>query len=319
MSTKDPANQNKVALITGASSGFGREFAELFARDGHNLLLVALQDGHLPQVADFIKEKYGVRVEIIELDLTEPSAGQSIEEFITAKGLHVTHLVNNAGMGIYGKFANVPWNTQHVLLELNMGILTELCHRIIPHMLAHGGGRILNVASMAAFQPGPYYATYYASKGYVLLLSEALREEYERDGVIISTLCPGPSPTNFFKLHPKVATSWLMRIYMTPPARIAELGYRGLLKGKRIIIPGIIFQFIPFGSRFVPRAVVARLSRMLVEVALRTWSSAYFAFLKFRKNRAMMGMNSSKLLRKSKGGFWMKKPRSMMLERCKSL
>lgn len=260
---------NKVALVTGASSGFGLEFAKLFAKDGHNLLLIALADGYLPKAADEIRQQYGVEVKILELDLTLPTAGKTILDFIESSGLHVTHLVNNAGMGIYGKFSNVALSTQRVLMELNMGILTELCHRLIPHMLAHGGGRILNVASMAAFQPGPYYATYYASKGYVLLLSEALREEYARDGIVISTLCPGPSPTNFFKLHPKVATSWLMRIYMTPPARIAQLGYRGLLKGKRIIIPGVIFKFVPFGSRFVPRAVVARLSRMLVELAAK--------------------------------------------------
>jgi short-subunit dehydrogenase len=216
-----------------------------------------------------MKEKYGVVVHTLELDLTDLSAGEKIMAYIEREGLRVTHLVNNAGMGIFGKFADVALKTQRVLLELNMGILTELCHRIIPHMIAKGGGRILNVASMAAFQPGPYYATYYASKGYVLLLSEALREEYARDGIVVSTMCPGPSPTNFFKDHPKIANSWLMNLYMLAPAKIAEIGYRGLMKGKRIIIPGAIFHFVPFGSRFVPRSVVAKLSAKLVEVATK--------------------------------------------------
>jgi short-subunit dehydrogenase len=259
----------KVALITGASSGFGHEFAKLFAKDKHNLLLVALPNDNLPRVAEELRAEFGVAVHTLELDLTALTAGETIQTFIEREGLQVTHLVNNAGMGIYGKFANVALKTQRVLLELNMGILTELCHRLIPHMIANGGGRILNVASMAAFQPGPYYATYYASKGYVLLLSEALREEYARDGIVISTLCPGPSPTNFFKEHPKVATSWLMKLYMLPPARIAQMGYRGLMRGQNLIIPGLVFKFIPFGARFVPRVVVTKLSARLVGVAAK--------------------------------------------------
>lgn len=262
------ANQKTVALITGASSGFGREFARIFAREGHNVLLISNVEKDLKKVAKEA-QKTGVEASYLCLDLTDRNAAAKIMTYIRKRNLRISVLVNNAGVGNYGKFADVPLKKQLGLLDLNMRILTELCHLIIPHMIKNGGGRILNVASMASFQPGPYYATYYASKGYVLLLTEAMREEYRKDKLVISALCPGPSPTNFFHEAPRLPSSWVMRASMVPPSAVAEAGYRGVMRGKDVIIPGLIFHIIPWGARLFPRKFMTRISRIMVEIAAR--------------------------------------------------
>jgi hypothetical protein len=256
-------------LITGASTGIGREFARIFARHGHDLLLIANAARPLATLARDLSRDSAVKVDTLHVDLTDRASGEKIVRILDRNHLQVAILVNNAGIGNYGKFANVRWEKQKHLLDLNMGILTELCHRMIPHMLRHGGGKILNVASMASFAPGPYYATYYASKAYVLLLTEALREEYRKENLVISAVCPGPSPTNFFKKAPMTDSSWLLRRFMVPPARIAEQGYGGLMRGKGIIIPGLIFNLIPWGGRLLPRRWLTRISRIMVEIAAR--------------------------------------------------
>lgn len=259
----------KFAVITGASSGFGREFARIFAREGHNVLLVSDAAKDLRKVTVEITKQFPVEARYLVMDLTHADAGAKIFQYLKKNHIAVSVLVNNAGLGNYGKFASVSLEKQRALLEVNMGILTELCHRVIPHMLKNKEGRILNVASMAAFQPGPYYATYYASKAYVLLLTEAIREEYKRESITISALCPGPSPTNFFSKAPMKDSSWVLRASMLPPSTVAELGYRGLMKGKDIIIPGLMFRLIPFGSRLLPRRLMTKISRFMVEIAAR--------------------------------------------------
>ena len=269
MSKKTSRPTRQVVLITGASTGIGREFARIFARHGHDLLLVANVARALAGIARHLSRDSGVKVDTLHVDLTARDSGEKIARYVDRNHLQVAILVNNAGIGNYGKFADVPLEKQKHLLDLNMGILTELCHRMIPHMLKNGGGKILNVASMASFAPGPYYATYYASKSYVLLLTEALREEYRKENLVISALCPPPSPTNFFSKAPMTDSSWLLQTFMVPPARIAERGYNGLMRGKGIIIPGLIFNLIPWGGRLLPRRWLTRISRIMVEIAAR--------------------------------------------------
>ncbi len=269
MTKSKTAGLRQVALITGASTGIGREFARIFARHGHDLLLIANVEKQLKTVAQELSQTTSVKVDILCLDLTHPLAGEKITKYIEKQGLRVSILVNNAGIGNYGKFSSVPWEKQKHLLDLNIGALTELCHRMIRHMQKHGGGKILNVASMAGFGPGPYWATYYASKAYVLLFTEALREEYRKDNIVISAVCPGPSPTMFLPKAPMSDSSRLMRTFMVPPARIAELGYQGFMKGKDIIIPGLIFRLVPLGARLLPRRWITKISRILVEIAAK--------------------------------------------------
>ena len=269
MAKRKPAGTRQVALITGASTGIGREFARIFAHHGHDLLLISNVEKQLKSITQEILQNTSVKVATLHLDLTHASAGEKISNYIEKNGLRVSILVNNAGVGNYGKFSSVPWEKQKHLLDLNMGALTELCYRMIPHMLKHGGGKILNVASMAGFAPGPYYATYYASKAFVLHLTEALREEYRNDNIVISAVCPGPSPTDFFSKAPMSDSSSLMRAFMLHPARIAELGYRGLMRGRNIIIPGLIFWLVPWGVRLLPRRWITRISRIMVEIAAK--------------------------------------------------
>ncbi len=264
---KDIARSNgKTALITGASAGFGAEFAEVFAREGYDLLLVARSEERLKAVSSKVNSTYGRKVKILALDLTTEDSGKKVFAWAQKQAPSVDCLVNNAGIGNYGRFAEIPLEKERELLELNIGVLTELCHRFIPLMIKQGGGRILNVASLAAFQAGAYYATYYASKAYVLLFTEALGLEYKKDKVIISALCPGPSPTSFFEKSKMADTSWLFRTQMIPPKQVAEAGYKGLMAGRDIIIPSKKYFIVPLSARLFPRWLMARINKRLVEI-----------------------------------------------------
>lgn len=267
--TEIKRSNGKTALITGASSGFGAEFAEVFAREGYDLLLVARSEERLKTVASKLNTAYGRKVKLLSLDLTSEEAGTKVFAWAQKQTASIDCLVNNAGIGNYGRFAENALEKERQLLELNIGVLTELCHRFIPLMIKQGGGRILNVASLAAFQAGAYYATYYASKAYVLLFTEALGLEYRKDKVIISALCPGPSPTSFFEKAKMADTSWLFRSQMVPPKQVAEAGYKGLMAGKSIIIPSKKYFIVPLSARLFPRSLMARINKRLVEVIAR--------------------------------------------------
>src|ERR1700747_593558 len=232
-------NSNQTALITGASAGLGYEFAKLFARDKYNLLLVARTGPKLAELADQLRPQYGVDVKTIPLDLGLPQASQNLFEETRRAGIHVDILVNNAGYGQSGNFAEIPLEESYGQIQLNITALTLLTRLYLGPMLEKRSGKIMNVASTAAFQPGPLMAVYYATKAYVLSFSEALADELAGTGVTVTALCPGPTKTGF-QARAQMEESKLVRgkAIMTSET-VARAGYSGLMKGKTVVIPGV--------------------------------------------------------------------------------
>lgn len=246
-----------VALITGASSGIGHEFAKILARDGYNLVIVAREQDKLAEVARELETTYGVRVLAITKDLTDPAAPQAIMDEIERKGWTVDILINNAGFGLSGPFADSDVHQMQSMMQVNMVAVTQLARLVLPGMLARKSGKILNVASTAAFQPGPLMAVYYASKGYVLSFSEALSEEVRGTGVTVTCLCPGPTRTGF-QDRASLGRSILFRRNLTSPEQVARIGYQAMLAGTRVVIPTLSSRLGAWLVKFLPRALVLR-------------------------------------------------------------
>ncbi|HEY8341397.1 MAG TPA: SDR family oxidoreductase [Calditerricola sp.] len=256
----------KTALITGASSGIGYELAKLFARDRHNVVLVARSREKLAAVADELQQRYGVQAVALAADLARPDAPREIAEALRERGIVVDFLVNNAGFGLYGPFAQTDWTLERDMLQVNVVALTHLTKLLVPEMIQRRQGRILNVASMAAFQPGPLMAVYYATKAYVLSFSEALAAELDGTGVTVTALCPGPVHTNFAQRAGQDASKLLKWSFMLVDApTVAEAGYRGMMAGKSLVVPGWPNKLLVQGQRLAPRKLVVRMVRKLQE------------------------------------------------------
>ncbi|HUN05819.1 MAG TPA: SDR family oxidoreductase [Aggregatilineales bacterium] len=251
-------NGKPTALITGASGGIGLELARVFAREGHNLVLVARSAEKLEAVAAELSAKHGIQTLALSSDLAAPAAPQQVYDQVSARNIAVEVLVNNAGIGNYGPFHENDVETDLTVARLNMIALTHLTRLFLPGMVQRKRGRILNVASTAAFLPGPLMAVYYASKHYVLALSEALAEELANTGVSVSTLCPGPTRTEF-QDRAAMQESKLIQSGMMEVTTVAEAGYRGLMAGQRVIVPGIFNQITAFLPRLLPRRLVTRM------------------------------------------------------------
>lgn len=232
---------NKIALITGASKGIGKALAEVFARNGFSLILTARSTDELGKLQADLKSRYGCEAKTVSLDLARADSVDALMDACKEEMDRVEVLVNNAGFGAAKKFTDMTADELNGMLAVNIAALTRLTWRVLPYMTAKKRGRILNVASTAAFGPGPYMAEYYASKAYVLSLSEALYEEYRKDGVTVSTLCPGLTKTEF---HQRAGTDKAMITSGLIPAmtaeKVAEIGYQGLMKNRRVIVAGII-------------------------------------------------------------------------------
>ncbi len=246
----------KTALITGASSGIGFEIAKIFSKNGYHLVLVSENKEELENAAREIDNQHDIQIKLIIKDLSKPSAAQELYDDIVAYGSDIDVLVNNAGFGISGKFTDLGADQQTSLIQLNIVALTQLCRLFGADMVKRHSGRILNVASTAAFQPGPFMSTYYASKAYVLFLSEALNNELARDGVNVTALCPGPTQTNFIARadisDTKIANvPWIMNA-----DEVARIGFVGLMRGKKIVIPGFMNKLLAFIVKFIPRPIV---------------------------------------------------------------
>lgn len=267
MSQAALTKSSKVALITGASSGFGLEFAKLCAADGYDLVLTARPNSRLSGVVKQLEKDYKVRIWQTELDLSAQNASQKLYDWVKKQNLAISILINNAGIGIYGKFTDHSLAQERELLNLNMVALSELCHLSIPDMQRGGGGKILNIASIAGLQAGPRYATYFASKGYVLLFSEALYYEYAKDGITVTALCPGVARTEFFKRAVMREDSRILQSYLMDAARVARIGYRAMQKGKRMVVAGKRNKFVALGYRVLPRSVIARIAQRLIIAA----------------------------------------------------
>jgi len=246
-------------LITGASSGIGYDLAKIAAADGKNLILVARSEDKLEQLAEELRKSYPIEVVSIAVDLSDETGVNELISEVETGNLAIDTLVNNAGFGDFGDFAKADLAKNMEMIRLNISALTHLTHTFMQKMLISGKGRIMNVASTASFMPGPGMAVYYASKAYVLSFSEALTRELKGSGVTVTTLCPGPTNTDFAKVS-GLGHSLMHR--MLPPATsldVAKAGYKAMLKGKSIEIPGIMNKLSALTPRFSPRSMVRNL------------------------------------------------------------
>jgi uncharacterized protein len=250
-------------LITGASSGIGYELAKRFARDGHDLVLVARSRERLAEIAKELSGSTGVAVKVIAKDLSRPGAAREVFDELKRESISVNVLVNCAGFGTCGLFAEDDPAVDLEMMQLNMVALTELTWLAVREMLGRGSGRILNVASTAAFQPGPLMSVYYATKAYVLSFSEALANELSGTGVTVSTLCPGPTRTGFGARAKMEGTRLFRSMGLMDAAAVADAGYRGLMKGRGVIVPGLANRLLLLSVRVSPRKVVTAIVRWL--------------------------------------------------------
>lgn len=248
------------ALITGASAGIGLELAKLFAADGHDLVLVARRAETLDRLAADLRQRHGIAVHVCPADLSDPASPAQLCDWVAGQGLAIDTLVNNAGFGAVGPFADQPVGRQLGIVDVNVRALTELTHRMLPAMRARRRGRILNVASVAAFLPGSYMAVYYGTKAYVLSFSDALAEELAGSGVTVTCLCPGFTATEFQEVAGMTGLRGLARIRPMSAEAVARLGFRALMRGRRTVVTGAQNRIGVFGMRFMPRRWLARLT-----------------------------------------------------------
>ncbi len=258
--------ERDTALVTGASGGLGAEFAKLFAAQGCDLVLASRDGEALRRLATTLAGAHRIRVEILPLDLSRAEAPARLFAFVEEKGLKVDALVNNAGYGTFGAFAENDLEAELGQIQVNVTALTHLARLVLPGMIRRGRGRILNVASTAAFQPGPLMAVYYATKAYVLSLSLALANELKGSGVTVSCLCPGPTRTNFM-VRAKIGDPETLakKSVMMDPAVVARQGYNGLMKGKRLIIPGTLNKVLAQSTRLASRGLSASVVRRILD------------------------------------------------------
>ena len=252
----------QTALVTGASAGLGREYARLFAKDGHDLVLVARRRERLNELACELAAAHGTTCTVIVADLAAASAGQHIAEQVQAAGRSIDFLVNNAGFGRRGPFAQSDVRLQLEMIDVNMRALVELTRLFLPGMVERRQGRILNIASMAGFVPGPFMATYYASKAFVLSFTEALARELHGTGVTATASCPGPTATEFGDVAGN-SQSNLFKRHVADVAAVARHGYHAMLAGTVVAIPGLQNKLSVQSVRFAPRAVVRAIAGKL--------------------------------------------------------
>jgi short-subunit dehydrogenase len=246
-------------LITGGSVGIGAALAEVFARHGHDLILVSRNREKLETRGRDIERAFGVQVTCIPEDLSDPAGPRRLQEAVVTQGLQVETLVNNAGVGLYGKFAGTDLDAELRMIQLNVTSVVELTKRFLPGMVERRSGRILNVASTAAFVPGPWMSIYYATKAFLLSFSEAIDYELKPAGITVTTLCPGPTESEF-KVRAGSQRSRLFEAFVMDAPTVANAGYEGMMKGKAVVIPGLRNKLIPIAARLTPRSLVATLS-----------------------------------------------------------
>ena len=257
--------KDKTALITGASGGIGYELAKLFAGDHCNLVLVARNAERLSQIAGELAGQFGIKVKTVALDLGAVPAPKFLFDQLQREGISVEILVNNAGFGVFGEFAQMPEEEILGQIQLNITALTELCRLFLPPMVARRRGKIMNVASTAAFQPGPLMAVYYASKAYVLSFSEAIANELRGSGVTVTCFCPGATATGFAKRAGTENSRLFKQLGAMDAGRVARDGYRGLMAGKTVVISAAHNWLVAESVRFAPRKVVTAISRWIAE------------------------------------------------------
>jgi uncharacterized protein len=252
----------ETVLVTGASSGIGRDLARCFAADGSRLVLLARKRQPLHELADELKQSHKTQSEIYTTDLAEPQAPTRFWEHLQSTGTRIDVLVSNAGFGAHGAFAELPLERQLSMLQVNIAAVTHLARLLLPGMIERKRGGILNVASTAGFQPGPNMAVYYATKAYVLSFSEAIAEEVTGTGVTITALCPGSTATNFAAAAGARFTRLFKKSAMSSET-VARIGHRAFREGRVVAVTGWRNRLLAFSVRLGPRVVVRRVAKYL--------------------------------------------------------
>ncbi len=248
------------AIVTGASGGLGLEFAKLLASDKHDLVLVARSIDKLEAIAAQLRPHYGVSVEVVALDLSKADAAAYLVTRVPSCDI----LINNAGFASNGRFDELDASRIRDEMMLDVVTLTELTRAYLPAMRARGSGRVMNIASTAAFLPGPFMAVYYACKAYVLSFSQAIAEELRGTGVTVTCLCPGATQTGFAD-RANVKGTLLFRLPKAKPAEVARAGYRAMMKGRDLVIPGAANKLVAISPKITPRRLLVWMSGKAVE------------------------------------------------------
>ena len=264
MKSMDDPPVRTTALITGASSGIGYELARVFAQNGHDLVLVARNRQRLSQLADELRDELGITAEVIAKDLSVATSAQEIFDELQQESIRIDILVNNAGVDVYGNFYETDMTTELQMIQLNLVALTQLTKLLLDDMRKHGYGRILNLGSTGSFVPTPFNAVCSATKAYVLSFSEAVAEELEGSGVMVTVLCPGATRTEF-QQRANMEDVRLLRFGAMEPKTVAEIGYSALMAGKGIVVPGLFNKAQVLATRLLPRKVMVRIAKMMLK------------------------------------------------------
>lgn len=254
---------SKTALITGGASGLGYELALLLAKDGYNLVLIDIDAEKLQEVKQGIETDFTVNVQIYDKDLSVVNISEEI--MLELKGLPIDVLVNNAGFGLFGSFWETDWEREKQMLHLHVITTTHLTKLVLKDMIQRGSGKILNLSSLAAFQPGPLMSLYYATKGYILSFSEAIANELKGTGVTVTALCPGPTKTSFQKVVSNASSENKITFNMANAKEVAAYGYKAMNKGKVYAIPGKFNKLLATLPRFIPRNTAATIVKRIQE------------------------------------------------------
>lgn len=255
---------NPVVLITGASSGIGKALCEEFARDGYDLILAARNIDKMQRHATDLQRRFNIQVTAIGADLESPGGAENLHAEIKKSGKVLNALVNNAGYGVFGEFKDSLLASEVAMMQLNMNTVVVLTKLFLPDLLATRG-KILNTASTAAFQPGPYMAVYCATKSFVLSFSESIASELENTGVTVTALCPGPTASGF-QDKANLGNSGLIKGKKLPTSEdVAALGYRALKRGQRVYIPGFVNWVMAQSMRFTPRNLATKVVKIMLK------------------------------------------------------
>jgi uncharacterized protein len=265
MLSKRNGSRRRTALVTGGSGGIGLEISKVLARNNFDLVLVARNHDTLEAAAGQIEGTFGISAQVFAADLREPAAPQAIFDFLQDQNVAVDALINNAGFGLGGEFLETDLSRELDMIAVNISALTHLTKLFVPQMVKRRSGRVLNVASTAAFQPGPLMAVYYATKAYVLSFSQALAEELRNTGVTCTALCPGATETEFADVARVTNSGVFAKFGLADATDVAEYGVRAMMRGKRVAIPGIRNKLVVQSSRIAPRRLIARVVRMAQE------------------------------------------------------
>jgi short-subunit dehydrogenase len=255
----------KVALITGASSGIGMELARVHASKGNNLVLVARRKSKLDELKKELEHQFKISVYVIAKDLSEQNSAQDVYDELKQQDIQIEYLVNNAGFGDYGMFYEADWVKESHMINLNIFTLTNFCKLFLKDMVANGSGKIMNVASTAAFQPGPSMAVYFATKAYVLSFSEAIGNEVLDMGITVTALCPGATESGFMAAASLEKSKLFKGKNIATSKEVAEFGYAAMMKGKAVAVHGILNSFLTNMIKFAPRSLVVKVTRKMLD------------------------------------------------------